>query len=85
GQTHFAEVLYFTRLSIEAEPGNEEEWQFANVVLIQLYSPPDKPLLKILSQTVASCACLNEVHVLNVKKILSVITMVLHTPTLPSG
>lgn len=53
--------------------------------MIQLYSPPDEPLLKISSQTVASCARLDEVHVLNVKKILSVVAMVPHTPTLPSG
>jgi hypothetical protein len=54
-------------------------------VLIQLYSPPDEPLLRISSQTVASCARLDEVCVLDVKKILSVVTMAPHTPTLPSG
>ncbi|KAG1746661.1 uncharacterized protein EDB91DRAFT_1011087, partial [Suillus paluster] len=85
GQICFGKILYFTWLSVEADPGNEEDWQFANVALIWLYSPSDESLLKPSSQTVASCTHLNEVCILDVKKMLSVVTMVPHTPTLPSG
>ncbi|KAG1894229.1 uncharacterized protein F5891DRAFT_961902 [Suillus fuscotomentosus] len=85
GQVCFGEILYFTRLSVEADPGDKEDWQFVNVALIQLYSAPDDSLLKLLSQTVASCTRLDEFCILDVKKILSVVAMVPHTPTLPSG
>ncbi|KAG2062347.1 hypothetical protein BDR06DRAFT_978729 [Suillus hirtellus] len=85
GQVRFGKILYFTQLSVKADPGDEEDWQFINVALIQLYSAPDNSLLKLLLQTVASCIHLNEFCVLDVKKIFSVVAMVPHTPTLPSG
>ncbi|KAG1853989.1 hypothetical protein F4604DRAFT_1591365 [Suillus subluteus] len=85
GQVRFGEILYFTWLSVEADPGDKEDWQFVNVALIQLYSTPDESLLKLSSQTVPSCTRVDEFCVLDVKKILSVVAMVLHTPTLPSG
>ncbi|KAG2063622.1 hypothetical protein BDR04DRAFT_982887, partial [Suillus decipiens] len=55
------------------------------VALIQLYSTPNESLLKLSSQTVPSCTHLNEFCVLDVNKILSVVAMVPHTLTLPSG
>lgn len=50
-----------------------------------MYSTPDDSLVKLLSQTVASCTHLDEFCVLDVKKIRSVVAMFPHTPTLPSG
>lgn len=85
GQIRFGEILYFTQLSVEADADNEDEWQFASVALIQLYSTPDESLLKLSSQTVASCTRLDEFCILDVKKICSVVGMIPHTPTLPSG
>ncbi|KAG1833181.1 hypothetical protein EV424DRAFT_1312206 [Suillus variegatus] len=85
GQIRFGEILYFTQLSVEADADNEDEWQFASVALIQLYSTPDESLLKLSSQTVASCTRLDEFCILDVKKIRSVVGMIPHTPTLPSG
>ncbi|KAG1881019.1 uncharacterized protein F5891DRAFT_973508 [Suillus fuscotomentosus] len=85
GQIRFGEILYFPRLSVEADPGDEEDWQFVNVALIQLYSTPDNLLVKLLSQTVASCTHLDEFCVFDVEKIRSVVAMAPHTLTLPSG
>ncbi|KIJ13585.1 hypothetical protein PAXINDRAFT_80791 [Paxillus involutus ATCC 200175] len=78
-QIRFGEVLYFTRLPVE------DAWQFLNIAIIQLYSMPDLDLLKISSQTVPSCKLLPDVIVLPIKQITSVIAMIPHQPTLPSG
>lgn len=71
--------MYFTRLAIEADA------RFADVAVIQMYSVPDESLLRLSSQTVASCTRLESIAVVNVKQIISVIAMVPHKPTLPSG
>ena len=63
----------------------EDEWQFSNVAVVNMYSPPNKALLKLSSQTLASCTHLDEVRVINVKDVISVIAMIPHKPTLPSG
>ncbi|KAG0701436.1 hypothetical protein DFH29DRAFT_990075 [Suillus ampliporus] len=83
GQIRFAEVFYFTRLAVEDEDQND--WHFIDVTVVQLYSPPDHALLKCSFQTVVSCMQLDEIAVVNVKSILSVIALVPHTPTLPDG
>lgn len=56
-----------------------------DVVLLQLYSHPDEALLEVSSQTVVSCIQLNEFTVTHVKNIASVVAMIPHKPTLPSG
>jgi hypothetical protein len=78
-------VLYFTRLAVEADIDNEDDWQFADVAIIQMYSVPDENLLHLSSQTVASCTHLETFVVIDVKHIISVVAMVPHRPTLPSG
>ncbi|KAG1898623.1 uncharacterized protein F5891DRAFT_955269, partial [Suillus fuscotomentosus] len=85
GQIRFGEVLYFTRLSVEADPNNDRDWRFADVAIICLYSHPDEDLLWLSSQTVVSCSRLEDIYVVDVKQILSVVAMIPHTPTLPSG
>lgn len=84
-QIRFGEVLYFTRLSVEADLDDDHNWRFMDVALIHLYSLPDEHLLQLSSHTVVSCAKLEDVYVVDVKQILSVVAMILHTPTLPSG
>ncbi|KAG1799693.1 uncharacterized protein HD556DRAFT_1231122 [Suillus plorans] len=85
GQIRFGEVLYFTRLSVEADPDDDCDWRFADVAIICLYSHPDEDLLRLSSQTVVSCSQLEDIYVVDVKQILSVVAMIPHTPTLPSG
>ncbi|KAG1759504.1 hypothetical protein EDD22DRAFT_782429, partial [Suillus occidentalis] len=55
------------------------------VAVIQMYSAPDKSLLYLSLQTVVSCTCLESIAVVNVKQIISVIAMLPHKLTLPSG
>lgn len=78
-------MLYFTRLAVEADIDHEDDWQFADVAIIQMYSIPDENLLRLSSQTVASCTRLETVAIVNVKHIISVVAMIPHRPTLPSG
>ncbi|KAG1768973.1 hypothetical protein EDD22DRAFT_771576 [Suillus occidentalis] len=85
GQIRFGEVLYFTRLSVEADIDDDRNWRFADVAIICLYSLPDEDLLQISSQTVVSCSRLADICVVDVKQILSVVAMIPHTPRLPSG
>ncbi|KAG2350638.1 hypothetical protein BDR05DRAFT_869102, partial [Suillus weaverae] len=90
GQFRFGEVQYFTRLTVEVEDANEDSdnednWHFLDVAVIQVYSLPDKALLQLSSQMVASCTRSEQVLAINVKDIVSVITMVPHKPTLPLG
>ncbi|KAG1745052.1 uncharacterized protein EDB91DRAFT_1246564 [Suillus paluster] len=89
GQTRFAEVLYYMRLAVADpdadDPDDEAGYHFINIAVIQMYSPPDDQLLWLSSQTVISCTLLDEVSIVNVKKIISVIAMIPHKPRLPSG
>lgn len=83
------EVLYYARLAV-AEPDaddadNDTGYHFIDIAVVQMYSPPDDQLLWLSSHTVMSCALLNEVSAVNVKKIMSVIAMIPHEPRLPSG
>jgi hypothetical protein len=88
-QTRFAEVLYYTRLAV-AEPDADDAdddagYHFIDIAVVQMYSPPDEQLLRLSSHTVVSCALLDEVSVVNVKTIMSVVAMIPHEPRLPSG
>ncbi|KAG1847253.1 hypothetical protein C8R48DRAFT_615779 [Suillus tomentosus] len=85
GQERYGKVLYFTRLAVEADILDDADWRFADVAIIQLYSLPDDALFQLSSHTVASCSPLDDVCVVPVKKIISVVAMIPHTPKLPSG
>jgi hypothetical protein len=84
GQISFAQVLFFTRLSVEGsgdpegESPSEDSWQYLNVAMVQLYSLPDIDLLKCSSQTVFSCTLLPNTIVLPIKHIHSVVAMIPH-------
>lgn len=65
--------------------GADDEWRYTDVVILQLYSLPDEELLEVSSQTVVSCIRLDEFTVTNVENIASVVAMIPHKPTLPSG
>ncbi|KAG0699211.1 hypothetical protein DFH29DRAFT_1015572 [Suillus ampliporus] len=90
-QIHFAEVLYYTQLPVNAAGQNaddsddDNEWHFENVAVVQMYSMPHKELLKLSSQTLISCTLLDDILAIDVKNIVSVIAMIPHEPTLPSG
>jgi hypothetical protein len=85
GQERYGEVLYFTRLAVEADLLDDADWRFADIAVIRLYSLPDNALLQLSSRTVASCSRLDDICVVPVKKIISVIAMIPHKPKLPSG
>lgn len=83
-------MQYFTRLAVEVDDANEDSdnednWHFLDIAVIQMYSLPDEALLQLSSQTVASCTHSEQVLAIDVKDIVSVIAMVPHKPTLPSG
>ncbi|KAG1853516.1 hypothetical protein F4604DRAFT_1883396 [Suillus subluteus] len=81
----FGEVLYFTGISVEAGLDDDCDWRWHDVALIQMYSHPDDDLLQLSSHTVTSCSHLEDICIVSVKQILSVIAMVPHKPILPSG
>ncbi|KAG1906317.1 uncharacterized protein F5891DRAFT_942452, partial [Suillus fuscotomentosus] len=89
-------ALYYTQLAVnvtgqnaddseEDVDDNDNEWHFKNVAVVQMYSVPNKDLLKLSSQTLVSCTLLDDILAIDVKDIVSVIAMVPHMPTLPSG
>ncbi|KAG0694271.1 hypothetical protein DFH29DRAFT_779949, partial [Suillus ampliporus] len=90
-QIHFAEVLYYTQLPVNAAGQNaddsddDNEWHFENVAVVQMYSMPHKELLKLSSQTLISCTLLDDILAIDVKNIVSVIAMIPRELTLPSG
>ena len=81
-KVHTGEVQYFTCLAIS---NPEEEWSFSNVAILKLYLEPDIELLHLSSQVLAVFRLLNNIFVCDVKNICSVIAIILHTLTLPSG
>ncbi|KAG1884127.1 hypothetical protein F4604DRAFT_1919970 [Suillus subluteus] len=84
-QVRFAEVLYFTRLSVQADFDDEHDWHWQDVAVVQLYSHPDADLLRLSSHTVVSCSKLEEICVIDAKQVLSVVAMIPHNPRLPAG
>ncbi|KAG2758145.1 hypothetical protein P692DRAFT_20867035 [Suillus brevipes Sb2] len=77
-QIHFAEVLYHTQLPVyvarqhKDDSDNDNEWQFKNVAVMQMYSMPHKELFKLSLQTLISCTLLDDI-------------LAIDEPTLPSG
>jgi hypothetical protein len=81
----FGEVLYFTRLSVQADFDDEHDWRWQDVAVVQLFSLPNADLLRLSSHTVISCSKLEEICVIDVKQFLSVVAMIPHNPRLPAG
>ncbi|KIK91987.1 hypothetical protein PAXRUDRAFT_148287, partial [Paxillus rubicundulus Ve08.2h10] len=84
----FAEALYYTHLAIEDNMANadpDQNWHFMDIALAHLFSVPDPQLLAMLEQTVTSCLLLNEIQVIGIKAIISIVGMIPHRPCLPSG
>ena len=70
---------------MDAAEDVDEGWQFEDVALIRLYSLPDDSLLKTSSHTLASSKFSAEFVVVHVKSIKSVVGMIPHHLTCPSG
>ncbi|KAG2099859.1 uncharacterized protein F5147DRAFT_754682 [Suillus discolor] len=85
GTVRFAEVQYFTQVAIATE--NIGEWRDANIAVISVFSAPDADLVQLSNQTVLSCKYLGDegLCVVDVTSIKSVVAMIPHRPTLPSG
>ncbi|KIK10503.1 hypothetical protein PISMIDRAFT_124320, partial [Pisolithus microcarpus 441] len=84
-QEQFGEVQYFTRLAMDATEGANEAWQFEDIALVHLYSPPNELLLKKSSHTLISSKLVDELAVMHVKSIKSMVGMIPHRLRLPSG
>lgn len=85
GEVWFGEVLYFTRLSVDAGINDGCDWCWHNVALMQMYFHPDNDLLWLSSHTVTSCTHLEDIYIIDVKEILSIVAMIPYKPILPSG
>ncbi|KAF8121390.1 hypothetical protein EV363DRAFT_1186300, partial [Boletus edulis] len=83
-QISFGEVLYYTRLAVN-DPEAAQAFYFLNVALVRLFSPPDNQLLNMSYSVVASCQATQEIRVINVKDICSVVGMIPHSITLAGG
>ncbi|KIJ59683.1 hypothetical protein HYDPIDRAFT_32907 [Hydnomerulius pinastri MD-312] len=92
---YFGKVQYFTRLAVNArnrgdeldeeDLQDDEQWRFTDVAIIKPYSSPDLDLLALSQQVLVSCTLLDNTFIVDVKNIRSVVAMIPHTPTLPSG
>ncbi|KAF8833175.1 hypothetical protein BDN67DRAFT_1017858 [Paxillus ammoniavirescens] len=85
GCIRFGEALYYTRIAVNEDNRANNAFHFANVALVQLFSPPDNALLQLSHTTVPTCQATQEVRVINIKDIVSVVGMIPHSPRLPSG
>ncbi|KAL4069748.1 hypothetical protein V8B97DRAFT_1872391, partial [Scleroderma yunnanense] len=56
-----------------------------DVAILCRYSSPDQDSLTLSSHTVPSSTLLNEFQVIDIKAIKSIVAMVPHRPSLPSG
>lgn len=66
--------------------GENSIWVWNDVAVVSMFSLPDQELLDLSCHTVSSCRHdEDDVRVIDLKSILSVVGMVPHRPTLPSG
>ncbi|KAG0699456.1 hypothetical protein DFH29DRAFT_1001970 [Suillus ampliporus] len=81
----FAEIQYFTQVAIPTN--NVGEWRDANIAVISVFSAPDADLVQLSNKTVLLCKYLGDegLCVVDVTSIKSVVAMIPHRPTLPSG
>ncbi|KIK78622.1 hypothetical protein PAXRUDRAFT_163458, partial [Paxillus rubicundulus Ve08.2h10] len=77
--------IYYMRIAVNEDNGADNALHFANIALVQLFSPPDNALLQLSHTTVPTCQATQEVRVINIKDIISVVGMIPHSPRLPSG
>ena len=63
----------------------DENTEFANVALIQMYSVPDPELLQCSSHIMLALQLTDMISVIHVKQITGVITMIPQWMALPSG
>ncbi|KAG2348889.1 hypothetical protein BDR05DRAFT_973113 [Suillus weaverae] len=84
-KVRFGEVLYFIRLSVQADFDDEHDWCWQDVAVVQLFSLPNADLLRLSLHTIISCSKLEEICVIDVKQVLSVVAMIPHNPRLPAG
>ncbi|EIW78736.1 hypothetical protein CONPUDRAFT_156694 [Coniophora puteana RWD-64-598 SS2] len=79
----FAEALYYTSLVMPvAEAADKVKWQ--GVAVVKLFSKPDQALAELSQQTVLSCVYTEELRVIAVSDILSVVGMVPRRMIFPS-
>ncbi|KAH7888270.1 hypothetical protein F5I97DRAFT_1942431 [Phlebopus sp. FC_14] len=81
----FGEVQYFTRISASAPHLGVDRREWLSIAVIIPYSEPNAELLTLSSQVVASYRLSEEIIVINIKKIHSIVGMIPHSITLPSG
>ena len=67
------------------EDMDEEAWRFEDVVVICTYSLPDDSLLDLSSHTLVSSMFSDELAVVRIKSIKSVVGIILHRLKRPSG
>jgi hypothetical protein len=71
--------LYHTQLPVyvagqhKDDSDNDNEWQFKNVAVVQMYSMPHKELFKLSLQTLISCTLLDDILAINVKSLLALL------------
>ena len=75
-------MQYFTQLTIADEDENTE---FADVALVQMYSAPNPELLQCSNHVVLASLLMDMISVICVKKITGVIAMIPWRMALPSG
>ncbi|KAF9222764.1 hypothetical protein BS17DRAFT_708267, partial [Gyrodon lividus] len=75
-QTHFGEIQYFARLPCCID-NPMEDYNFHNITLIKLYLCPNQDLMNMSSQMVATYTLTNELVVVDVKHINSIVAMIL--------
>jgi hypothetical protein len=85
GIVRFAEVQYFTQVAVHGD--GVDEWHDTNIAVVSVFSPPDADLIGLSNQTFLSCKYLGDegLQVIDITSIKSVIAMIPHHPTLPSG
>ncbi|KAG8221460.1 hypothetical protein J3R82DRAFT_1666 [Butyriboletus roseoflavus] len=79
---HCGEVQYFTQVTIRTP---DENWQFCTLAILKLYSKPDARLLELSFQVIPASKLLDDIIVIDVKDICSVIAMILKELTLPNS
>lgn len=81
GLIRVGEAQYYAQIPTGEEGGN---WSFQTVAVIKLFSPPDVELLKQSSQVLAASTLLDQLTIVDVKSIQSVVAMIPRKLVLPS-
>ena len=83
GLIRVGEVQYYAQIprNEDSEGGN---WSFQTIAVMKLFSPPDVELLKQSSQVLATSTLLDQLTIVDVKSIQSVVAMISRKFILPS-